>query len=584
MLRSLIVVTAGLFGCGSAPQPVGTQPSWRGSDTGDVQADKGVVFAPSTDPAARYNEPLQAPPASPLGDAMVQAVTAAAAQARVPVPAADARLFRACAELAQIVPEEGVISYSAVEFALQRNGIIEPSPHLLVVWGANYSTPHSLSGSAAHPGPAGVIDSPSLIVDQLRPRLSEILRDGRAVRFGIAAAQRGRDGLGAVVFALQGSGIATAPIPRQLEAQGKFQLHGVLDSSYRNPEILVTRENGVTERLAIDEGRFGGVKATFRCADHLGRQQIEIAASDASGATVLANFPVWCGVAPPRSLVLDATADASGVSDVANAEARLFALMNRDRQAHDLVPLVWDERLGAVAKGHSEEMRRTRTVAHVSPVTGSAADRVRAAGIHTAVVLENVARAYGIAEAHAGLMNSPGHRANLMSAAATHVGMSVVLGDDVSGRRELFVTQVFARFPPKVEVAAATELVRSRIASVRGVFVNPKLSEIAQKVAAGLASGRARDALWSAAKRQLDTMPNLYKRVGSVITAVSDLAAIEGRALLGDYQPDDVGIGVAQGKHPDIGDGAIWVVVVAAERGTAAQSAHLDSYSRTLSN
>src|SRR5580704_4165828 len=108
-------------------------------------------------------------------------------------------------------------------------------------------------------------------------------------------------------------------------------------------------------------------------------------------------------------------------------------------------------------------MRATKVVAHVSPTTGSAADRVRTANIHTAVVLENVARAYGVGEAHDGLMNSPGHRANIMSATATHVGIGVVLGDEISGRRELFVTQVFIRIPPKIDPATVTELVRSRI-------------------------------------------------------------------------------------------------------------------------
>lgn len=550
MLRSLMLVVA-VVGCGSTPKPVGTQPSWRSSGSSVASRESppaGIVFAPRGAAVERYNEPLQAPASSPLGNAVAAAVAEAATRARVPVPAADARLFRACADLAQIVPEEGVVSYSAVEFAMQHNGIIEPSPHLVVVWGP--------------------IDSPELIVDQLRPRLSEILRSGRAARVGVAAAQRDRDGTGAVVFALQSSGISTAPIPRGLNARGQFKLHGVLDASYRNPEILITRESGVTERLPIEEGKFGGIKATFRCNDHVGRQQIEIAASDASGSAVLANFPVWCGAVPPPSIVIDFGADFKAVSDVADAEKRLFGLMNRDRQAHKLAPLAWDDRLGAVAKGHSEEMQRTRIVAHVSPVTGSAADRVRASGIGTSLVLENVARAYGIAEAHSGLMNSPGHRANLLSASATHVGMSIVLGDEVSGRRELFVTQVFARFPPKVDVRVAAEQVRTRIASVRNVVVHPKLTAIAQQVAIGLASGRPRDRLWATAKSQLEALPNTYQRVGSVITAVSDLSALEGRELIGDYRPDDVGIGVAQGKHPEIGDGAVWVVLVAAERGT----------------
>lgn len=547
LVQRRLIVVATICACSSAPQSLGKQPSWR--DSGKTVRDvvpTEVVFAPSAEAAANYNEPFQAPPSSPLGDAALAAIATAASQARVPAPAADARLFRACAELAQIVPEEGVVGYSAVEFALQRNGIIEPSPHLIVVWGE--------------------VASPELIVEQLRPRLPELLRDGKVARVGIAAARRNADGSGAVVFALQSSGIATSPIPRKLAARGTFKLNAVVDTSYHSPEVFITRDDGSTERVPLTQGRSGGFKSTVRCNDHIGRQQVEIAASDAAGSTVLANFPVWCGMAPPRSLVIETSADNSGVNDTAAAEKRLLDLMNRDRQAQKLPALVWDDRLARVAKAHSEEMRHTKVVAHVSPVTGSAADRVRNAGIRTGVVLENVARAYGIAEAHAGLMNSPGHRANLMSTTATHVGMGVVLGDDVSGRRELFLTQVFARFPPKIETVAAAEFVRARIAAVRAVFVNVRLSEVAQQVAAGLAAGQSRESVWGAAKRRLDAMVNSYARVGSVITAVSDLSALEPRQLIGDYNPDDIGIGIAQGKHPDIGDGAIWVVILAAER------------------
>src|SRR5204862_7468206 len=127
--------------------------------------------------------------------------------------------------------------------------------------------------------------------------------------------------------------------------------------------------------------------------------------------------------------------------------------------------------------------RRTKVVAHVSPTTGSAADRVRVAKIKTAVVLENVARAYGIGEAHQGLMNSPGHRANLLSGTATHIGIGIVFGDEVSGRREIFITQVFIRVPPKVDAATAAELIRKRIAAVRPVGTDPALAGIAQDLA-----------------------------------------------------------------------------------------------------
>ena len=73
-----------------------------------------------------------------------------------------------------------------------------------------------------------------------------------------------------------------------------------------------------------------------------------------------------------------------------DAEHRLLADINRDRTAAGLPFLRWDDALAAVARAYSEEMRRTHVVAHISPTSGSAADRVRAAGIRTAIVLENV--------------------------------------------------------------------------------------------------------------------------------------------------------------------------------------------------
>ena len=532
--------------CSSAPQQVGTQPSWRKPIAAEVKAPTTVTFAPASDPARRYNEALQSPPHTPLGDAVLAALASVAKEARVPMPTADARLFRACAELAQIVPEEGVVSYSLVEFALQRNGIIEPSPHLLVVWGD--------------------VESPGPIVEQLKPRLAEILADGATARVGIGAVKRNPDGTGAIVFALQGSGVSTQPIPRSVPTGGAFAIDAVVDIRYHEAEVFVTRDDGTTERLALELGRSGAFKSTVPCAARSGKQQVEITASDASGSTVLANFPVYCGVEPPTALTITPTHDDTGVVAPAEAAQRLLALANHDRQAAGLPALIWDDRVAKVAEGHSAEMKRTKVVAHISPTTGSAVDRVRVAGIKTAVVLENVARVYGVGEAHQGLMNSPGHRANLLSAAATHVGMAVVLGDEVSGRRELFVTQLFIRIPPKVDPGAPAEVVRKRIETVRPVAANAKLMRVAQQLADGLASGHTRDSLWLTARKQLDAMGNEYARVGSVITAVAELDTLDGKQLVGDYRPDDIGIGVAQGTHPDIGEGAIWIVILMAEK------------------
>jgi uncharacterized protein YkwD len=547
-MRRAVVLLVVAACTGHGPQQIGAEPSWRHTKPTTTAAKPigPVTFAPSAQAATRYNEPIQAPAHTTLGDATLAAVRDAAAQAGMQPPIADARLFKACEELASIVPEEGVVSYSLVEFALQRNGIIEPSPHLLVVWGD--------------------VNDAGAIVDQLRPRIPEILGDGASSRVGIGAVKRAADGTGAIVFALQGSGVTTNPIPRSLPSGGAVQLDAVVDAKYKEPEVFITREDGATEQLALAAGKSGAFKTQVACGKHTGRQQVEITASDAQGSTVLANFPVWCAAEPPATLTIEPSHDDDTVVPADEAEKRLLAMMNRDRQAANLPALVWDDRVADVARKHSEEMRRTKIVAHISPTTGSAADRVKAAGIKTAVVLENVARAYGVAEAHDGLMNSPGHRANMMSAAATHVGIGVVLGDEVSGRREMFVTQVFIRIPPKVDPAKAAELVRDRIAKVRPVAVNARLASIAQQLADGLAAGKSRESLWPQAKKQLDAIGGSYQRVGSVITAVGELDTVDGKELVGDYKPDEIGVGIAQGTHPDIGENAVWIVVLMAER------------------
>ena len=535
-----------LLACsGRGPQKVGAQPSWRGSVRANPPAGP-VTFAPSSQPAVRYNEPVEAPPNSQLGDATIAAVREAAAKAGTVIPIADARLFRACAELAEVVPEEGIISYNVVEFALQRNGIVEPSPHLLVVWGD--------------------IDSPQLIVKELQPRLAEILGDGATARVGIGAAKRMPDGTGAVVFALQGSWVSTSPIPRAVKAGGSFTVNAVVDARYKDPEVFVTRDSGATERIELKAGQSGAFTTQVTCGTRIGRQQVEITASDVQGSTVLANFPVWCGAEPPLSLTVEPSRDDAPVADPLDAEKRLLALVNRDRQAAGLHALLWDERVAEVSRGHSTDMRRTKVVAHISPTTGSAADRVRAAKIKTAVVLENVARAYGLGEAHHGLMNSPGHRANITSQTATHLGIGVVFGDEVSGQREIFITQVFTRVPPKIDPSKAVEQIRQKLAGVKSVGLNAKLVSIAQQLADELATGKTREQAYPAVKRQVDALGNVYSRVGSVITAASELDSIDGPALLGEARPDDVGIGIAQGNHPEIGEGAIWIVVLLAQK------------------
>ncbi|MBK9037434.1 MAG: hypothetical protein IPL61_40355 [Myxococcales bacterium] len=548
MRRTITLGALLAVACSGGPRKVGGQPSWRASPGEDATAaspaatPEALRLAPASAGAAAYNDPPRSPaPASPLGDAIAAEIAALAPPSATPL--ADGRMYGAAADLAAIIPSEGVMPYPLVEFALQHHGIIEPSPNMLVVWGP--------------------LDQTAMLVEHLRPRLAEILHAEPQRRFGVGTADRGDRA--AIIVMLQASFVDTQPIPRALALAGHAALTGTIAPGFVEPEAFVTGTDGKVRRVALAVATDGSFAGELRCPDRAGRHQVEIAASDRTGSTVLANFPLWCGQTPPAELVAAVDPDdATPVTSVDGAEARLLAMLNRDRAAAGLPALAAEPAVAAVARAHSVDMRDHGFVGHVSPTTGSAADRADAAGILSGVILENIARAYGPAEAQAGLMNSPGHRANALSTAATHVGIGVALGAEVAGRRELFVTQMFIRIPPPLDPVAAHAFLVERFTAGTALTADPLLDRLAGDFAAALARGVPHAEARRAVTEGLDAQAGRYRQAANVVTAVSDLDAVVAKDLLGDLQVDRIGIGVAQGPHPDLGPGAYWLVLVLA--------------------
>lgn len=524
------------------------QPSWRKPQEvrGAARGPVTIHFVPKTPAVRAYNDPPITPaPASELGDAVVREVQRVSAELGKPAPVPDGRLFAAARELAEVAPEDLPLVYSLIEFALQRNGIIEPSPHLVVIWGPT--------------------DETEEIVKSLAGRLPTILGAADFARVGIGVAER-EGGQGVTILAFQTSYIDTRPIPRQVPPGGRIRIQAVVKAPFVEPQAFVTRDSGVVEKLALSPSG-GGLSAELACGRQRGKQQIEITANDSTGSTVLANFPVWCGDDPPSSLTVHLDADETApIGSREEAEARLARLVNRDREKHGLPRLQLDGRLAEVARRHSEEMRQTGVVAHLSPRTGSAADRVRAGGIKSSVVLENVARAYGIGEAEEGLMNSPGHRANILSRDASHMAIGVVLGEDVAGRRELFVTQLFIRRTARIDAGAVATRVRDRVKTVRGLEEDARLSGVAQELADGIARGSSPTDASVRANQRLSGMGLPYAKVTTLVTTVADLAAWKPEKSLGDGSIRAYGAGISQGDHDVMGEGAIHIVLLLAHK------------------
>lgn len=124
----------------------------------------------------------------------------------------------------------------------------------------------------------------------------------------------------------------------------------------------------------------------------------------------------------------------------AELEARMLELLNGERAAAGLPPLKMDEALTRVARQHSADMLARGYFSHYSPEGKNAFDRMRTAKIAFLVAGENLAFAPTVKIAHTGLMNSPGHRANILRAQFRKVGIGIM----DAGPRGIMVTQQFS--------------------------------------------------------------------------------------------------------------------------------------------
>ena len=120
-------------------------------------------------------------------------------------------------------------------------------------------------------------------------------------------------------------------------------------------------------------------------------------------------------------------------------EARMLELVNGERIAAGLRPLAVDPELLQVARQHSTDMFARGYFAHVTPEGHDPFERMREANVRFLTAGENLALAPTLQIAHTGLMNSPGHRANILQRDFGRVGIGIMDG----GIHGIMVTQDF---------------------------------------------------------------------------------------------------------------------------------------------
>lgn len=99
-------------------------------------------------------------------------------------------------------------------------------------------------------------------------------------------------------------------------------------------------------------------------------------------------------------------------------------LLTTARAAVSLNPLAVEDRLTVAAQAHAEDMSANDYFSHTDLNGGSVADRVTASGYDWCWVGENIAYGYTTqTNVFNAWMDSPGHRANMLSASPTEFGL-----------------------------------------------------------------------------------------------------------------------------------------------------------------
>lgn len=116
-----------------------------------------------------------------------------------------------------------------------------------------------------------------------------------------------------------------------------------------------------------------------------------------------------------------------GTNDLKSGfEYQLFDLTNASRVNNGLVVLKWDDHVKNAARKHSLDMAENNYFSHTNLEGQSPFDRMLEMGIHYTMAGENLAYGqYSSIFAHEGLMNSLGHRENILQKDFRYLGVGV---------------------------------------------------------------------------------------------------------------------------------------------------------------
>lgn len=128
-----------------------------------------------------------------------------------------------------------------------------------------------------------------------------------------------------------------------------------------------------------------------------------------------------------------------GSSIATELEVQMVELINAERAKVGASPLRINDEVTEIARLKSQDMIDKNYFSHTSPTYGSPFEMLKSFGVSYRTAGENIAMNRSMTSAHTALMNSEGHRKNILNPAYTSIGLGIVT--NASGY--LYITQMF---------------------------------------------------------------------------------------------------------------------------------------------
>lgn len=332
--------------------------------------------------------------------------------------------------------------------------------------------------------------------------------------------------------------------------EGYSDLHASVLYPDNRIEVIPVPLEGTSFEVAIPSGDSAG--ALVVSFDGRGEQ----------GPGKLLQLSAEVGTEIP-TIFSDEVADEEVFESLAEAEAFALSLLQRDRASLGLGPLILDPALSSVARAHSEEMEDLKYFAHLSPNTGLAGERLAQAEYLASAFGENLALNDSVAEAQESLLNSIGHRRNIVEESMTHIGIGI--SQNVSDKA-YYLTQVFAKKVLPLDTKQAISDLLNTINESRSkegsgpLVLDPELVTIAEEGCQEALSAELEELPTRLATRASEQMKT---RVGVRVGVIYDATQIESDET--SLQEGFHKIGIALLRDSESAQGRTYLVVLVAE-------------------